>query len=286
MLDISAGDKLKVELNTRAMSGEGNDNMILGGIEPPPPAKKIMGNIKFLASDYNDNSGSINKGKFMNFGSFYFRPNMSIICKRLGVLKDGYLEIEFNRSASLDYLVLAKNLKTARVENLEMLIARHNQFGDVMDQLRNEDQDYTEIFPGDEIAFTFNKGQGSQNKKEYILKSVGRYETDTAYVMKKGNNLTTQEDESIIPKENKLFDNYPNPFNPSTQIKYSIKEQGLVKLKIYDALGKAVTELVNQIQPAGTYTVNFNASRFASGIYFYSITTKDFYEVKKMILLK
>ena len=104
--------------------------------------------------------------------------------------------------------------------------------------------------------------------------------------MMKGNNITNTEDEKIIPKENKLYDNYPNPFNPSTQIKYSVKEQGLVNLKVYDSLGEVVAELVNQTQPAGTYTVNFNAGRLASGIYFYSISAKDFHKVKKMILLK
>ncbi|GBD86101.1 hypothetical protein BMS3Abin03_00010 [bacterium BMS3Abin03] len=104
--------------------------------------------------------------------------------------------------------------------------------------------------------------------------------------MMKGNNLTSTGDESIIPKENKLYDNYPNPFNPSTQIKYSVKEQGLVNLKVYDSLGEVVAELVNQTQPAGTYTVNFNARNLASGIYFYSIEAKDYYKVKKMILLK
>ena len=145
--------------------------MCSSDLEPPPPAKKIMGNIKFLASDYNDNSGSINKGKFMNFGSFYFRPNMSIICKRLGNLQNGDLEILFNKDAELDYLVIARNLRTARTRTLDMVSAIHNTTGDVKETLVGIDQNYVEIFPGDKIDFTFLPGPGNADKKAYILKS-------------------------------------------------------------------------------------------------------------------
>ena len=98
--------------------------------------------------------------------------------------------------------------------------------------------------------------------------------------------LAQKSENKTIPKENKLFDNYPNPFNPVTQIKYSIKENGLVTLKIYDVLGGEVKTLVNEDQAAGTYTKNFNASNLASGIYIYKLSTRNFNQVKKMLLLK
>ena len=94
-----------------------------------------------------------------------------------------------------------------------------------------------------------------------------------------------------IPKENKLHNNYPNPFNPITTIKFEIAKISNVKLTIYDAIGKEITTLVNEKLNAGTYEVKWpapteDASNFASGVYFYKLITNDFIETKKMILSK
>lgn len=86
--------------------------------------------------------------------------------------------------------------------------------------------------------------------------------------------------------EEPFIQNYPNPFNPITQIKYSIVKDGLVTLKVYDVLGREINTLVNEEKQAGTYTVQFDAGNLSSGIYFYSITTRDYYQTKKMIVLK
>ncbi len=84
----------------------------------------------------------------------------------------------------------------------------------------------------------------------------------------------------------KLTQNYPNPFNPSTIIKYSIPKQSLVKLKIYDILGREVATLVNKEQQPGNYNIEFNASNLSSGIYFYLLQAGSFVTTKKMILLR
>jgi hypothetical protein len=89
-----------------------------------------------------------------------------------------------------------------------------------------------------------------------------------------------------IPSQYSLEQNYPNPFNPSTTISYSLKEKGLVTLKVFDILGNEVSSVVNAEQQAGNYKVEFNASSFASGIYFYSLKAGEFLSTKKMILLK
>ena len=80
--------------------------------------------------------------------------------------------------------------------------------------------------------------------------------------------------------------NYPNPFNPITTIKYSIKQDGLVSLKVYDVLGSEVVSLVNENQAAGNYSVQFDASNLPSGIYIYRLTSGQFTSSKKLILLK
>jgi glycosidase len=83
-----------------------------------------------------------------------------------------------------------------------------------------------------------------------------------------------------------LEQNYPNPFNPGTIIQYSIPRTGKVVLKIYDVMGRVVATLVNGIQAAGKYNVEFNASKYSSGVYFYRLQSGDFVSIKKMILLK
>jgi len=83
-----------------------------------------------------------------------------------------------------------------------------------------------------------------------------------------------------------LEQNYPNPFNPGTSINYSIRERGLVTLKVYDILGKEVVTLINENQEAGNYSVQFNASHLPSGIYFYRLKSGSFSSTKKLILLK
>ncbi len=83
-----------------------------------------------------------------------------------------------------------------------------------------------------------------------------------------------------------LEQNYPNPFNPATKIKYSIPEEGVVKLKVYNLLGEEIMTLVNSAQKTGRYEVVFDASRFASGVYYYRLETQKYTSVKKMILMK
>ena len=89
-----------------------------------------------------------------------------------------------------------------------------------------------------------------------------------------------------IPIEYSLEQNYPNPFNPSTTIKYSIPEDGFVKLAVYNMLGEEVATIVNTTQKAGRYEVNFNASKLSSGVYVYRIEASNFTASKKLILMK
>ena len=92
--------------------------------------------------------------------------------------------------------------------------------------------------------------------------------------------------ESKIPKEYVLKQNFPNPFNPTTVISYSLPEQKKVSIDIYNILGEKVVELVNKTQNAGNYKVNFNAGNLTSGTYIYRIKAGNFVQAKKMILIK
>jgi hypothetical protein len=101
-----------------------------------------------------------------------------------------------------------------------------------------------------------------------------------------GNAWTGVEDETISPNTYSLSQNYPNPFNPVTTIKYTLKDAGKVTLRVYDVLGRLVSTLVNDMQNQGSYTVNFDASNLASGMYIYKLESGSFQAVKKMMLLK
>jgi hypothetical protein len=89
-----------------------------------------------------------------------------------------------------------------------------------------------------------------------------------------------------IPSVYSLSQNYPNPFNPTTNIKFSIPKAGLVNLIVYDLTGKVVSTLINEHKSAGTYNIDFNAESLASGVYFYKLTSGDYSNVKKMVLVK
>jgi Secretion system C-terminal sorting domain len=94
------------------------------------------------------------------------------------------------------------------------------------------------------------------------------------------------ENEISLPTEFSLFQNFPNPFNPNTTIKYSIPEMNKVSLAVFNLLGEEVATLVNEEKVAGYHEIEFNASVLSSGIYFYRLQAGDFISTKKMILLK
>jgi hypothetical protein len=96
-----------------------------------------------------------------------------------------------------------------------------------------------------------------------------------------------------IPTEFELFQNYPNPFNPSTKINYNIANIGIVKIKVYDLLGREIVQLINEKHTPGKYKINFDGYNISSGVYFYKIeflgtdgSVDNYYDVKKMVLIK
>ncbi len=96
----------------------------------------------------------------------------------------------------------------------------------------------------------------------------------------------------VIPKNNAapagylIEQNFPNPFNPETRIRYEIGDRGLVKLAVYDILGREAEVLVNEEKSAGTYSITWDASRFSSGVYFYKLEAGSYVSTKKLVLLR
>jgi len=92
--------------------------------------------------------------------------------------------------------------------------------------------------------------------------------------------------DDFLPSEFKLYQNYPNPFNPTTKISWQSPVSGWQTLKVYDVLGNELATLVNEYKPAGSYEVEFNASKLSNGIYVYKLTAGSFVSSKKMIVIK
>jgi photosystem II stability/assembly factor-like uncharacterized protein len=92
--------------------------------------------------------------------------------------------------------------------------------------------------------------------------------------------------DNINPEKYSLLQNFPNPFNPVTRIRYSLTFEGNVLVKVYDISGKEITRLVNEKQSAGYHEITFDASGLSSGVYFYEINSGSFKDIKKMILIK
>ncbi|MEP0860493.1 MAG: T9SS type A sorting domain-containing protein [Ignavibacterium sp.] len=96
----------------------------------------------------------------------------------------------------------------------------------------------------------------------------------------------TTESSKEIPTEYKLFDNYPNPFNPTTVIRWQSPVGSHTTLKVYDILGNEAATLVDEYREAGRYKVEFDASKLASGVYIYKLTAGSFTSSKKMMVIK
>ena len=150
---------------------------------------------------------------------------------------------------------------------------------------------------GDGNATFTSKGSEQDALAEYLLSEGPFTDADTPRnldqriqnLSEKEDDVATSNDElfSSLPEEFSLEQNFPNPFNPSTQIQYSLPQNASVKLTVYDVLGRQVAVLVNnEQQSAGSHSVTFDAGRFSSGMYLYRIEAGSFTDVRKMMLIK
>jgi len=146
---------------------------------------------------------------------------------------------------------------------------------------KNKDEDFSVLeneAMGIQIYYTAGKDYKAGPLETGVAMISERYSKD----VKKDNA------ESDASSEESYFQtkNYPNPFNPETKITYTLKQATIVKITVYDRLGREVTELVNESQSEGEHEVSFNASNLPSGVYFYRIKTPEKVEVRKMVFAK
>jgi hypothetical protein len=101
-----------------------------------------------------------------------------------------------------------------------------------------------------------------------------------------GVSFVEEEEIDEIPNDYIVSHNYPNPFNPSTKIKYSIPQSSNVVIKVFDILGNKIETLVDGEKPIGTYEITWDADNLPTGVYFYRLQAGSFVETKKMVLMK
>jgi hypothetical protein len=101
-----------------------------------------------------------------------------------------------------------------------------------------------------------------------------------------GNPIGIQSISSEVPDKFSLYQNYPNPFNPSTKIEFSVPSAGIVKLKVFDFLGREISTPINERLNTGTYSFDFDGSGLASGVYLYQLSSGEYLQTRKMILIK
>ena len=117
--------------------------------------------------------------------------------------------------------------------------------------------------------------------RSYSLRTV--FSDSTRSILK---NIGLSPEQVMLPDEFKVYQNFPNPFNPETKIRYTLPKTTLVRIRIYDVLGREIETLLNEEKPEDVCEQTWNASNLPSGVYFYELRAGDFIQTKKMVLLR
>ncbi len=217
------------------------------------------------------------------------RENYSeVIIPFAGANTDGVnsVDINWNGDFALTYFSVVPIMYSGfTVNELTLSEANHSINGNIISLLTYTDNFYSELDSSGIITLKFNdiSPAGTGYLRDYIFETRGRYITPVGDGDKYGKNVV----DLTIPKEFALYQNFPNPFNPVTLIKYDLPKDVNVTVKIYDLLGREVDVLVNnELKKAGRYELNWNAGNYASGVYFYRIEAGSYVNSKKMVLVK
>jgi len=170
------------------------------------------------------------------------------------------------------------------------IILDQDAYFNIADFSPDSENNLTGRFKPDTLDLDTYRGNNAKGKWILIVSDNYSGETGTLNSWKlifTTNNAVSVNNDNVKTVTNyNLMQNYPNPFNPSTVISYTIPAESFVELKVFDILGREVSTLVNGMQKAGTYKVNFNAENLSSGVYFYRIKTDNFSSVKKMTFIQ
>jgi GH35 family endo-1,4-beta-xylanase len=252
-------------------------------------ARKYLPNSKLLINDYgiiNDNSATTTYLQLINL------LKDSLLIDGIGVQGHRF-ELE-----NADTITLKSNLQRLGATGLPVYISEMD-LGNIGNTGTPDDnqqlQLYQKIFPvlwespavKGITLWGYKEGEMWQTTC-YLVQADNKWRPALTWLAQyiKDNPTGVERTVSTIPANYRLDQNFPNPFNPSTKIRYSIVKASRVTLKIYDILGREILTLVNENQLPGQYTVTFDAKNLASGVYFYRLNAGNFSGTKKLMLLK
>jgi hypothetical protein len=219
------------------------------------------------------------------------RESSSRLILPIGSMPDD-LSIVWNRDYTVKDIGLTRVFYDGFVQReLPLAEAVHSQKGKIRRQLAETDGKYGELLPGETITLAFNNNAPLREGyvRDFVLETTGRYvvpgrEARTLF-------KNTEEARSFFPTKFELVGNYPNPFNPTTNIVYDIAGQADVKLSIFNSLGQLIREFNEGVRSQGRYTLTWDAKnsdgkQVPSGVYIYQLTAGQFVQTKKMLLVK
>jgi len=198
------------------------------------------------------------------------------------------IDVVFSRDYQVSYFcAVPVTYSGFAQQELRLVSATHSTWGDITYFLQNDDDIHAEMDTTAMINLNFNPGNPVQKGmiRDYVFQIKGKY-TETSSNRMLNTQGVQNEHKEGAPIRYSLSNNYPNPFNPKTSIKYSIEATGPVKLYVFNTLGQLVIKLVDQVQNSGEYSVLFDGDNLASGVYFYKLETMGFTATKKMVLIK
>jgi len=165
---------------------------------------------------------------------------------------------------------------------IDSSIFRYSDFENILiAHLFQQNNDYWR----DSIWFSNEAGMYRRVTERYFNPGMNHY-AYKRYIQRSDITIGVKQSDGNIVKDYILYQNFPNPFNPSTRIRYQIPELSFVTLKVYDVLGNAIATIVNEEKSAGSYDIDFNGDGLTSGIYFYQLRVGNFTQTRKMMLLK
>jgi hypothetical protein len=186
-----------------------------------------------------------------------------------------------DKSSIVNEMILSENGALASINSVgsHFFTASENYYNEIWRQL------FSDITIGEILMNANNKTGNSTEKRKYNLFG------DPSIVLKTVQPTGQFFEDELVSESFRLHQNYPNPFNPTTTIKYTLpfgvnSESSIVKIKIFDLLGREIETLVNEIQKPGNYEIEWNAADKPSGVYFYRLQAGGLSETRKMILSK
>jgi photosystem II stability/assembly factor-like uncharacterized protein len=222
---------------------------------------KFINNLTGFCTGFNSNQQAV-VYRTTDQGSLWFN---------MYTLDNAYFEgINFSGESGIGIVFGEKLIN----KSIEPFVARTPNFGQTWNVQQINDQSEPVLV-----------GSFMHNQFNYYI-SGGNFVDGKIFHTTNGGSVFIENNSSTTPSEFSLKQNYPNPFNPETIIEYEISKRSNVVIKVYNALGKEVSMLVNEVKSAGVYNIKFNAENFAGGIYYYEIQVNGTGETKKMVLVK